>query len=341
MRSKRYQSASESPLSRGRSMLTSLKSNNWLSTSALIRREYFVYYVFFLVLLFFTITLQDSSFFSLTNFMNIIRQTTPITIMAIGLTFALAGGHIDLSIGSVVALSALVAAVLMQLVPMPVAVLGALAVGVVIGLINGLLIEWLKVSSLLITLGTMGVITGLSRQITNLESVPIIDSTFNFLFGSGSFGPISILLAWTIVASLIGYVVLRKLRYGRHLLAVGGNESGARAMGIDTVKIRIASLVIASTSAAIAGLLYAGRLHGARYTLGEADLLTVIAAVAIGGTSLFGGRASILGAVIGSWLMGLINNGLILSGFSTNEQMIARGLILIVAVAIGVKEQQK
>jgi ribose transport system permease protein len=112
-------------------------------------------------------------------------------------------------------------------------------------------------------------------------------------------------------------------------------------MGIDTVKVRIASLVIASTSAALAGLLYAGRLHGARYTLGEADLLTVIAAVAIGGTSLFGGRASIMGAVIGSWLMGLINNGLILSGFSTNEQMIARGLILIVAVAIGVKEQKK
>ncbi|WP_105103068.1 ABC transporter permease [Microbulbifer pacificus] len=322
-------------------MLSSLKSNNWLSASALIRREYFVYYVFFLVLLFFTVTLHESSFFSLANFMNIIRQTTPITIMAIGLTFALAGGHIDLSIGSVVALSALVAAVLMQLVPMPVAVFGALLVGVTIGLINGLLIEWLKVSSLLITLGTMGVITGVSRQITNLESVPIIDSSFNFIFGSGSFGPVSVLLVWTIAASLIGYVVLRKLRYGRHLLAVGGNESGARAMGINTVKIRIASLVIASTSAALAGLLYAGRLHGARYTLGEADLLTVIAAVAIGGTSLFGGRASILGAVIGSWLMGLINNGLILSGFSTNEQMIARGLILIVAVAIGVKEQQK
>ncbi|WP_043320719.1 ABC transporter permease [Microbulbifer sp. HZ11] len=322
-------------------MLSSLKFNSWFSASALIRREYFVYYVFFLVLLFFTVTLHDSSFFSLANFMNIIRQTTPITIMAIGLTFALAGGHIDLSIGSVVALSALVAAVLMQVVPMPVAVCGALMVGVIIGLINGLLIEWLKVSSLLITLGTMGVITGLSRQITNLESVPIIDSSFNFIFGSGSFGSISVLLVWTIVASLIGYVVLRKLRYGRHLLAVGGNESGARAMGINTVKIRIASLVIASTSAAIAGLLYAGRLHGARYTLGEADLLTVIAAVAIGGTSLFGGRASILGAVIGSWLMGLINNGLILSGFSTNEQMIARGLILIVAVAIGVKEQQK
>jgi ribose transport system permease protein len=322
-------------------MFSSLRIGNFMSSSSLVRREYFVYYVFFLVLLFFTLTLQGSAFFSLANFMNIVRQTTPITIMASGLAFALAGGHIDLSIGSVVALSALAAAVLMQIVPMPLAVLGALLVGAVIGLINGLLIEWLKVSSLLITLGTMGVITGVSRQITNLESVPIIDTSFNFIFGSGSFGPISILLIWTLAAAALGFLVLRKLRYGRHLLAVGGNESGARAMGIDTVKVRIASLVIASTSAALAGLLYAGRLHGARYTLGEADLLTVIAAVAIGGTSLFGGRASIMGAVIGSWLMGLINNGLILSGFSTNEQMIARGLILIVAVAIGVKEQKK
>lgn len=315
--------------------------SGFISGKALFRPEYFVYYAFLLVLIFFTATLHESNFFSLTNFMNIIRQTTPITIMAIGLTFALAGGHIDLSIGSVVALSALVGAVLLQLVPMPIAVLGALAVGIVIGLINGLLIEWLKVSSLLITLGTMGVITGLSRQITNLQSVPIIDETFNFIFGSGSFGPVSVLLLWTLAIVALGYIGLRKCRYGRHLLAVGGNEAGARAMGINTVKVRIIALVIASSSAAIAGLLYAGRLHGARYTLGEADLLTVIAAVAIGGTSLFGGRASIIGAVIGSWLMGLINNGLILSGFSTNEQMIARGLILIVAVAIGVKEQQK
>ncbi|MDO3381465.1 ABC transporter permease [Gilvimarinus algae] len=322
-------------------MLPPEKLNKHAIANAFLRREYFVYYVFILTLLFFTVTLHDVSFFSVTNFMNVIRQTTPVTIMAIGLTFALAGGHIDLSIGAVVALAALVAALLLQMVPVPVAVIGALMVGVAVGLINGLLIEWLKVSSLLITLGTMGVITGVARQLTNLESVPIIEPSFNFVFGSGSFGPVSVLLLWTLGIAALGYLLLRKCRFGRHLLAVGGNEKGARAMGISTIKVRIMALVLASSAAALAGLLYAGRLHGARYTLGEADLLTVIAAVAIGGTSLFGGRASILGAVIGSWLMGLINNGLILSGFSTNEQMIARGVILVVAVAIGVKEQQK
>lgn len=322
-------------------MVTTLSLQNVPIKALLMRKDLFVYYVFMAVLLFFSVTLSDTAFLSTTNFMNIIRQTTPVTIMAIGLTFALAGGHIDLSIGSVVALSALVCATLLQVVPMPVAVLAALLIGVSVGLINGLLIEWLKVSSLLITLGTMGIITGLARQLTNLESVPIIDSQFNFIFGSGSFGTISVLLLWTAVATALGYVVMRKCRFGRHLLAVGGSAQSACALGINAVKVRITALIIASTAAALAGLLYAGRLHGARYTLGEADLLTVIAAVAIGGTSLFGGRASVMGAVLGSWLMGMINNGLILSGFSTNEQMIARGLILIVAVAIGVKEYQK
>ncbi len=310
-------------------------------TNALLKREYFVYYGFFSILLFFSITLSDTSFLSVTNLMNIVRQTTPITIMAIGLTFALACGHIDLSIGAVVALSALVCAVLLESYPVIVAVAGALSVGVVIGMINGVLIEKLKVNSLLITLGTMGIITGLARLFTNLEAVPIINDTFTFVFGSGSIGAIPVLFIWTIIIFIIAYVGMNKIKYGRHLLAVGGNPKSAHAMGIDVVKVRITALVITSVAAALAGLLYAGRMHGARYTLGEADLLTVIAAVAIGGTSLFGGKASILGAVIGAWMMGVINNGLIISGFSTNEQMIARGLILVIAVAIGSKEDQK
>lgn len=303
-----------------------------------LKREAFIYYIFFVVLALFAIVLHDTAFLSVNNFMNIIRQTAPITIMAVGLTFALAVGHIDLSIGAVVALSALVGALLLEQFGIPVAVAGALLVGVCVGLINGLLIERLQVSSLLITLGTMGVITGVARQISNLESVPIINPDFTFYFGAGEVFGIPVLFLWTIVVAGIAYLALNKLVFGRHLLAVGGSPKAALAMGINVVRVRLNALVISSVAAALAGLLYAGRLHGARYTLGEADLLTVIAAVAIGGTSLFGGRASIVGAILGSWLMGMINNGLILSGFSTNEQMIARGVILIIAVAIGVKE---
>ncbi len=303
-----------------------------------LQREAFIYYIFFFVLFFFAVVLHDTAFLTLANFMNIVKQTAPLTIMAVGLTFALAVGHIDLSIGSVVALSALVGALLLQHTGIPLAVLGALLVGVTVGLINGLLIERLQVSSLLITLGTMGIITGIARQLTNLESVPIINQDFTFWFGSGKILGMPILLIWTLVIIGIAYIVLKKLAAGRHLLAVGGSPLAARAMGIKVTRVRLYALIASSTAAALAGLLYAGRLHGARYTLGEADLLTVIAAVAIGGTSLFGGRACIGGAILGSWLMGIINNGLILSGFSTNEQMIARGVILVIAVAIGVKE---
>ncbi|NQZ23359.1 MAG: ABC transporter permease [Colwellia sp.] len=303
-----------------------------------LQREAFIYYIFFFVLLFFAVLLHDTAFLTLSNFMNIVKQTAPLTIMAVGLTFALAVGHIDLSIGSVVALSALVGALLLQHTGIPLAVIGALLVGVTVGLINGLLIERLQVSSLLITLGTMGIVTGIARQLTNLESVPIINQDFTFFFGSGKVLGMPILLFWTVVIGGCAYIILNKLSAGRHLLAVGGNPFAARAMGIKVTRVRLYALIASSTAAALAGLLYAGRLHGARYTLGEADLLTVIAAVAIGGTSLFGGRACIIGAILGSWLMGIINNGLILSGFSTNEQMIARGIILVMAVAIGVKE---
>ncbi|ATC96520.1 ribose transport system permease protein [Pseudoalteromonas tunicata] len=303
-----------------------------------LRREAFIYYIFLVVLVLFAIFLHDTAFLTATNFMNIVRQTAPITVMAVGLTFALAVGHIDLSIGSVVALSALVGALLLQYVGIPFAIIGALSIGLLVGLINGFLIERLQVSSLLITLGTMGVVTGIARQLTNLESVPIINQSFNFAFGAGDVFGIPVLLVWTVAVATLAYIVMKKLAFGRHLLAVGGSPKAALAMGIKVTRLRIYALVISSMAAALAGLLYAGRLHGARYTLGEADLLTVIAAVAIGGTSLFGGRACIVGAILGSWLMGMINNGLILSGFSTNEQMIARGLILIIAVAIGVKE---
>lgn len=302
------------------------------------KRDAYIYYIFLFVMLFFAVVLHDTAFLTVSNFMNIVKQTAPLTIMAVGLTFALAVGHIDLSIGSTVALSALVGALLLQYTNIPFAVLGALSIGLIVGLVNGFLIERLQVSSLLITLGTMGIVTGIARQLTNLESVPIINQDFNFIFGAGNLFGIPVLLIWTIVIGAIAYIVLNKLAAGRHILAVGGNPSASRAMGLKVTRIRIYALLASSIAAALAGLLYAGRLHGARYTLGEADLLTVIAAVAIGGTSLFGGRACIIGAILGSWLMGMINNGLILSGFSTNEQMIARGIILIIAVAIGVKE---
>jgi ribose transport system permease protein len=297
-----------------------------------------VYVGFLVILLFFAVALRDKGFLTFDNMMTIVRQTTPVTVMAVGMTFALSTGQIDLSIGATVALSALVAALVLREVGVWLAVPAGLAVGTLVGVANGVLTVSLRIPALLVTLGTLGIVTGLARMITNLEAVPTLDEGFNFAFGSGSVGRVSVLLLWTLAALAVGHAVLHHTVFGRHLLATGGDIAAARASGIKTARITILAFVISGITASLAGLLYTGRLHGARYTLGEADLLTVIAAVVIGGTSLFGGKGSVVGAVFGSWLMGMLNNGLILMGFTVAEQMIARGIILIMAVAISLRE---
>jgi len=213
-----------------------------------------------------------------------------------------------------------------------------LSVGIIVGLANGLLTTRLRVPSFLITLGMAGIVGGLARWITSLQPVPVLDDNYTFIFGSGNIGPFPTLFIWTIAALLVAHVVYRKTTFGRQVLATGGNRTAARYSGINTARIRVASLVICSFTAALAGLLYVGRIHSARYTLGETDLLTVIAAAVIGGTSMAGGRGSIIGALLGSLVMGVLNNGLILMGFSVTEQQIARGVIIIVAVALSLRE---
>lgn len=297
-----------------------------------------VYLGFVLILVVFSITLRDLGFLTVDNFLNILRQTAFVSIMAFGTTFALSAGEIDLSIGQVVALSAMVAAVCLREANLFIAVPAALSVGLIVGLANGLLTTRLRVPSFLITLGMAGIVGGLSRWITHTSPVPVRDETFTLIFGSGDLGPVPSLLLWTLGALLVAHVVYRKTTFGRELLATGGNRIAARYSGIDTTRIRVAGLVICSLTAALAGLLYVGRLHSARYTLGETDLLTVIAAAVIGGTSMAGGRGSMVGALVGSLVMGVLNNGLILMGLAVTEQMIARGVIIIVAVALSLRE---
>ena len=133
-------------------------------------------------------------------------------------------------------------------------------------------------------------------------------------------------------------MVFRETRFGAHVLATGDNAQAAGVAGIRTARIRVAVLAISGGCAGLAGLLYAGRLQAAKYTLGESDLMTVIAAVIVGGTALSGGRGSVIGACAGSLLMGMLNNGLILMGLSVSEQMIVRGLIILLAVAVSMRE---
>jgi ribose transport system permease protein len=301
---------------------------------------YVVYVGFVLILVFFAITLRDDGFLTTDNLLNIARQTAPITVMAVGLVFVLSAGEIDLSIGSVVALSALVTAVLLRDVGLVAGIAGGLGTGMVVGVVNGLFVTLLRLPSFLVTLATMGLIAGLARSMTNLQSVPVINPDYLDFLGSGELLGISSAIIWSLVVVAIGHVVLRKRRFGAHVLATGDNTDGAQNSGIKTMRVKLAVLVLSATAAGFAGMLYAGRLQGARYTLGEADLMTVIAAVIIGGTRLFGGSGTVVGALVGSLIMGMLNNGLILMGLSVSEQMIGRGVILLLAISLTLRERK-
>jgi len=303
-------------------------------------RDYIIYIGFIAIFGFFSMTLYNKGFLTGTNLMNIARQTAMISVMAVGMTFVLCAGEIDLSIGSVVALASLTTALTLRHSNIFLGLLAGLSTGACVGLINGLLVTKIRIPSFLVTLGMMSIVSGVARWITNLKSIPVTNKLYNFIFGSGDIGPVSVLFIWTLVFLAVGQLILKKTLFGRSVLATGGNKVSAMYSGIKVDNIKLAVLTFNGMFAALAGMLYAGRLHGARYTLGETDLLTVIAAVIIGGTSLFGGKGSVVGSIIGSLIMGMINNGLILMGLSVDQQMIFRGVIIITAVTLTLREEK-
>jgi ribose transport system permease protein len=304
-------------------------------------RRYVVYVAFLLILAFFAATLSDDGFLSEDNLLNIVRQTTPVTVMAVAVVFVLSAGEIDLSLGSVVALSALVTAEVMKTQSAVLAVAAGLGVGLATGAVNGLFVTLLRLPSFLVTLASLGIVAGLARTITDLRSVAVDDQSFIDIFGSGDVGPIPSLAFWALGAVVLGHFVFRHKRFGAHVVATGDDAGAARATGIRVDRVRFAVLVLSGAAAALAGILYTGRLEAATYTLGEQDLVTVIAAVVIGGTRLFGGEGSVVGALIGSLIMGTLTNGLILWGLSTSEQLIAQGGLLLLAISLTLREPRR
>ena len=299
-----------------------------------------IYWIFLLLILFFAITL-GKTFFSAQNLMNILRQTAMLSIMAVGMTFALAAGEIDLSAGSVIALSGCVTAMALREFNLVIALLIGIGAGIIVGVFNGFIVAKLRIPSFLVTLASMGIIGGLTRWITSLKSIGISNLTYIYFFGSGNVGPIPVLFIWTLIILIIGVLLLNKTSYGKRLLATGGNEKAAFFTGIKTRWVKMSALIISATSAAFAGMLYVGRLQGARYSIGEDLILSVIAAAVLGGTSLFGGKATVLGSLIGAIVIGIINNGLILMGLDISQQMFFRGIILLIAISINIRTHLK
>jgi ribose transport system permease protein len=314
-------------------------------TPALLKRiklkDCVVYIVFAGIFLLFSIILSNRGFLSGENLMNIARQTAMIAIMSVGMTFVLCAAEIDLSFGAIVALSAIVSALCLRATGnITLSVLAGLASGFIVGALNGFFVAMVGIPSFLVTLGMTGIVSGTARWISHLQSIPVDNDLFVFVFGSGDIGPVPILFLWTLVVAALGAVVLKKTTFGRKVLATGGNKISAIYSGVKTDRMKFAVMTLNGALAALAGVLYTGRLHGARYTLGDSDVMIVIAAVIIGGTSMFGGQGSVLGAVIGALIMGMLNNGLILMGLSVDQQLIFRGVIIITAVSLTMRERK-
>jgi ribose transport system permease protein len=297
-------------------------------------RQNMLYIGFVVLFAAFAATLGDEGFTSSNNLLNIIRQTATISVMAVAVTFVIGAAEIDLSVGAVAGLASVICAMALDSYGLVPGILAGVLLGATVGAINGSLVVGFGIPSFLVTLGMLGIAHGTAQWITDSAPQPILNDSFNNVFGTGDLGPIPSLVIWTAVAVAIGHLLLRRTAYGRGVLATGGNEEAARFSGVPTRRIKFTVMMASSTVAALAGMLYAGRLQSGRFQWGEGDELSVIAAVILGGTSLFGGRASVIGALLGSLMIGLINNGLTLMGLEFSQQQIVRGAIIIVAVAL-------
>ncbi len=283
-----------------------------------------------------------------TNFANIGRQTAPLAILAIGQTFAILTGGIDLSVAAIAAFASATAAVLMTsplvlfgvdfgYLPVPVCLAAGLMIGLLAGLLNGWIIATFKIPDFIATLGTMQVFRGVALLTTQGQSVPGPSSTrempasFTWLGTANVAGiPASIFVA--LFCAAIAIYVLKFTSLGRAVYAVGGNREAARVCGISIGRTKMYVYAISGLLASIAGILLVARLSAANALLAEGEELRSIASVVIGGTNLFGGEGGVIGSLIGALLVGVLGNGLNLLGVSPFYQRIAQGVVVVLVV---------
>lgn len=304
--------------------------------------KYMVYIIFVVVFILFAIILGNKGFIQPRNLINILRQTAMISVMAVAGVFVMAAGQIDLTVGSITAMTAMIVSLVIQATNnIFVALVAGIGFGAVVGCINGLLVTKLKLPAFLATLGTMELVRGAAMWITDTAAVPIENKTFCTVFGIGEVAGIPVLVLWTILFYIIGILLFNRTPFGRHVLATGGNENSAIYSGINTQKVKIIAFTMSGAFAAFAGIMYAARMQAGRYSYGDGDEMSVIAAVVLGGTAMSGGTGSVIGALFGSVLMGMMNNAVILANLSSAQQTMIKGGIIILAVAISNLSQRK
>ena len=293
-----------------------------------------------LLLIVIIISIMSPNFLTLNNLLNVLRQVSINALIAFGMTFVILTGGIDLSVGSILALTGAVTAGLMAggMDPILAMFLGLL-LGAVLGAINGVIIAKGKVAPFIATLATMTIYRGLTLVYT--EGRPISglgDSQAFQLLGKGYFFGIPVPVITMALTFGILYFILKKTTFGRRVYAVGGNEEASRLSGISVDRIKIYVYSLTGTLAALAALILTSRLNSAQPTAGNMFELDAIAAVVLGGTSLTGGRGWIVGTLIGALIIGVLNNGLNLIGVSSFFQQVVKGAVILVAVLLDRKK---
>lgn len=287
------------------------------------------------------LSFASNRFLSVYNLMNVVRQISIEGIIAAGMTYVIISAGIDLSVGSVLAFSGLLAVRLMSDfgVNMWLSIAAALLAGLVFGLISGFCVAHMNIPPFIATLGMMSIVRGASYLFTGGQSITCTVQPFR-LIGNGYLGPVPLPVIYMLVFYAALIVILSQTRYGRYLMAVGGSEEAARLSGIRVSRTKLIAYALTGLSAAVSGVILASRLGSGQPIAGLGSELNVIAAVVLGGTALAGGRGTVWGSLVGALLIGVLNNGLNLLGISFFYQQVVSGFVIILAVFINTKTSQ-
>ena len=291
-----------------------------------------------LLLLMALISFFSPNFLTVDNLLNILRQTSINAIIALGMTYVILTAGIDLSVGSVLAFSGAVCASLVAIdTPIALVIPATLLVGAMLGAANGAVISYFGVQPFIATLVGMTMIRGATLVYTGGRPISTGDfdvaETFYNIGGGYVFGiPVPVLIA--VFVFILGWIVLNRVRLGRYVYAVGGNEQVTRIAGINVGQVKMAVYVLSGVMAALAGIILTARLESAQPTAGMGYELDAIAAVVLGGTSLMGGRGTLVGTLIGALIIGVLNNALNLMDVSSYYQQIAKGAVILLAVVV-------
>ncbi len=301
--------------------------------AAAVKKIFSAYSLYILLLvLIIVVSVLNTNFLSAQNIKNIFQQVSINGILAVGMTFVIITGGIDLSVGSLLGFSGVIAASLVSGGGNPLlAVLAGIAAGLVFGVVNGVLVSYAKIVPFIVTLGMLSIARGFTNVYTHGSPIIKLNKAFTAL-GQSSFLGIG-LPVWIFVCMLlVGYVLLHTTKLGRYTLAVGGNESAAKTSGINTAKIKMFAYTFTGFCCGLAGILMTAKTNAGAPNAGTGYELDAIAAAIIGGTSPSGGKGSIFGTLLGVLIFGIIQNALDILNVSSYIQQVIKGLIIIGAV---------